>query len=513
MKGNVTVLESRGCKRSDWMKKRGKELACLAAIFCAAVVGGTASNTLESSADNMKIKVGELTVTVPEKMLVADVTSFLNVRLQPSSSSTVIAELKPGDSVEYVGQTGNWTEVSIDGQIGYVFTKYTKTGTGVKKYIKNNLDSVDITGSQTEQSYQAVYKTKKAAREDAATYTIDGKAKTDAVVYATKSSSHTISNQYEKVEKAYVEVDGLRFRGKPSKSSTIYTVFSKGTTLDIVSEKNPEWLKVKYNGKTGYVSRDYLKKVKVKVKKSNKAGQLEKNEKVVVSAVLQKWVKVQDNNQTGYVKREDIKVSAEKAASGSAVVGFMENKTKYEILDVQKDLVFVKLADGTKGYTKASTVKANVAYSDVKVDKAAIAAAAKKTDQVIINDIKDVSATRKKIVEYALQFKGNRYVWGGNSLTNGVDCSGFTQQIYKKFGVNLARCSYAQAKNGKEIAFEDLKPGDLIFYYNKNLKRIGHVALYIGDNQIIHAQSKRTGIVVSKWNYNTPYKAVNVLGD
>ena len=495
------------------MKKRGKELACLAAIFCAAVVGGTASNRLTSSADNMKIKVGELTISVPEKMLVTDVNSFLNVRLQPSSSSPIIAELKPGDSVEYIGKTGSWTEVSIDGQIGYVFTKYTETGSGAKKYIKNHLKSVDLTGCQTEQSYQAVYKTKKAARENVATYTIDGQAKEDAVIYATKSSSDTISNQYENVEKACVEVDGLRFRAKPSKESAIYTVFSEGTTLDIVSDKNPEWMKVKYSGKTGYISKEFLKKVKVKVQKSNKTGTLEKNEKVVVSAVLQKWVKVKNDGQNGYVKREDMKVSAEKAASGSAVVGFMENNTKYEILDVQKDLVFVKLKNGKKGYTKASTLKANVSYSEVKVDKKVIAAAVKKTDSVILKDIKDVSAARKQIVEYAMKFKGNRYVWGGNSLTKGVDCSGFTQQIYKKFGVNLARCSYAQAKNGKEIAFEDLKPGDLLFYYNKKLKRIGHVALYIGDNQIIHAQSSRTGIVVSKWNYNTPYKAVNVLGD
>lgn len=495
------------------MKKRGKELVCLAAIFCAAVVGGTAGNRLTSSADNTKIKVGDLTITVPEKMLVADVNSFLNVRLQPSSSSPVIAELKPGDSVEYISETENWTEVSIDGQIGYVFTKYTETGSALKKYIKNHLGSVDITGCQTEQSYQAVYKTKKAAREDVATYVINGRAKDDAVVYATKSSSDTISNQYEKVEKACVKVDGLRFRAKPSQNSTIYTVFSEGTILDIVSAKNPNWVKVKYNGKTGYASKDYLKKVKVKVQKSNKAGKIEKNEKVVVSAVLQKWVKVKTNSQNGYVKREDMKVSAQEVSSGSSVVGFMENNLKYEILDVQKDLVFVKLEDGTKGYTKANTLRAKVSYSEVKVDKDVIAAAVKETDNVMINDVKDVSATRKKVVEYALKFKGNRYVWGGNSLTNGVDCSGFTQQIYKKFGVNLARCSYAQANNGKEIAFEDLKPGDLIFYYNKKLKRIGHVALYIGDNQIVHAQSSKTGIVVSKWNYHTPYKAVNVLGD
>ena len=495
------------------MKKRRMELACLAAIFCAAVVGGTASNRLTSSADNMKVKIEGLSINIPQEMLVADVNSFLNVRLQPSSSSTIIAVLQPGDSVEYVGKTGNWTEVNIDGQVGYVFTKYTATGSDLKKYIKKNLKQFDITGKQTAESYQAVYKTKKAAREDVATYTIDGKTKADTVVYATKSSSDTISNQFEKVEKACVKVNGLRFRGKPSQKSTIYTVFSKGTTLDIVSEKNAEWMKVKCNGKIGYVSSEYVKKVKVKVQKSNKAGKLEKDEKVVVSAVTQKWAKIQTEDGIGYVKREDMTVSAQQTETDANVVGFMENSTKYSIVDIQKDLVLVSLADGTKGYTKAENLNATISYSDVEVDKDAILAANKKADQVLIKDIKDVSKKRKQIVEFAMKYKGNRYVWGGNSLTNGVDCSGFTQQVFKHFGVNLSRCSFEQANNGKEVDFEDLKPGDLVFYYNKNLKRIGHVALYIGDNQIIHAQSSKTGIVVSKWNYNTPYKAVNVLGD
>lgn len=488
-------------------------MASLAAIFCAAVVGGMASGTLKSSADNMEVKVGDLTISVPEHMLVADVTSFLNVRLQPSSSSTIIAVLQPGDSVEYVGQTGKWTEVNIDGQAGYVFTKYAASGTNLKKYIANHLKQFEVSGKQTGKSFQAVYKTKKAARDDMAAYSISGKTTKDAVIYATKSSSDTIANQFEEVEKAFVNVDGLRFRGKPSTKSTIYSTFSKGTTLDIVSDKDPEWMKVKYSGRTGYVSKDYLKKVNVKVSKSNKEGKIEKNEKLVVSAVLQKWVKIKVGDGEGYVKRDNVKVSVNQPEEDSTVVGFMENSTKYKIEDVQKDLVLVSLPDGSKGYTKAKDIKASVSYSKVKLDTAAIAAATQKTDEVLVKDIKDVSKKRKEIVKYALQFKGNRYVWGGNSLTNGVDCSGFTQQVFKKYGVNLSRCSYQQVKNGKEIAFEDLKPGDLVFFYNKKLGRIGHVALYIGDNQIIHAQSKKTGIVVSKWNYRTPYKAVNVLGE
>ena len=98
-------------------------------------------------------------------------------------------------------------------------------------------------------------------------------------------------------------------------------------------------------------------------------------------------------------------------------------------------------------------------------------------------------------------------------MTKGADCSGFTQQVLKHAGINISRTSYQQANDGEEIDFEDLRAGDLIFYWNNELGRIGHVAMYIGDGKIVHASSRKTGIKVSQWNYRTPYMAVNVIGD
>ncbi len=95
----------------------------------------------------------------------------------------------------------------------------------------------------------------------------------------------------------------------------------------------------------------------------------------------------------------------------------------------------------------------------------------------------------RQVADYALQFVGNRYVWGGTSLTNGTDCSGFTQSVYRHFGVNIPRTSGEQAYFGREIAYEDMEPGDLICYP-------GHVAMYIGGGRIVHARSTKAGIRV-----------------
>lgn len=122
-----------------------------------------------------------------------------------------------------------------------------------------------------------------------------------------------------------------------------------------------------------------------------------------------------------------------------------------------------------------------------------------------------VSDIRVDIVEYAKQFLGNPYVYGGTSLTNGIDCSAFVQSIYKKFGIKLERTSSAQSKKGTAITVSELKPGDLIFY-SKN-GTINHVALYIGGGQVIHASNEKTGIKISKYNYRTPAKCVRMIND
>lgn len=121
---------------------------------------------------------------------------------------------------------------------------------------------------------------------------------------------------------------------------------------------------------------------------------------------------------------------------------------------------------------------------------------------------KGVTDIQMEICEYARQFVGNPYRWGGTSLTKGSDCSGFTMSVYANYGVSLPHSSRAQANCGTKISLSELQPGDLVFYGGSS---IHHVAMYIGNGQIVHAQSSDTGIVVSSMYYNTPTRAVRIL--
>ena len=112
------------------------------------------------------------------------------------------------------------------------------------------------------------------------------------------------------------------------------------------------------------------------------------------------------------------------------------------------------------------------------------------------------SGTGQQIADYAVQFVGNPYVWGGTSLTNGADCSGFTLSVFANFGIGLSRTAESQSYGGTSVDFGGLQPGDLLFYNSTG--SIDHVAIYIGGGQIVHAANSRKGIIISDAYYQTP---------
>lgn len=114
-----------------------------------------------------------------------------------------------------------------------------------------------------------------------------------------------------------------------------------------------------------------------------------------------------------------------------------------------------------------------------------------------------------ELVNYALQFVGNPYVWGGTSLTEGCDCSGFTMRVYEHFGISIPRAG-GQQTCGRVVSLAEIQPGDLLFY-DHGTGEIQHVALYMGGGQIVHASNSTTGIIVSSAYYSAPCRAVRVI--
>ena len=122
-----------------------------------------------------------------------------------------------------------------------------------------------------------------------------------------------------------------------------------------------------------------------------------------------------------------------------------------------------------------------------------------------------VTDVRVSICEFAKQYVGNAYVWGGVSLTRGADCSGFVLSVYQNFGVSLPHSSRAQANCGTRIGVDEVMPGDLLFYGSGSY--INHVAMYIGNSRVVHASSPTQGIITSNMYYRTPVCATRILND
>lgn len=185
----------------------------------------------------------------------------------------------------------------------------------------------------------------------------------------------------------------------------------------------------------------------------------------------------------------------EQPSPESDIINFLGKDLKVSVKERIDDFYLIEVGE-LKGYIYKSQIDENgldmIPYTSTLPKEVAKVAAA------------PTSQTRgEAVVEYAKQFLGNPYVYGGNSLTNGVDCSGFTSQVYKQFGINLQRSSRAQySGNGYKVSKADIKPGDLVFYgYNGY---IDHVAIYAGASQIVHANSPKTGIKMSKLEYGKP---------
>lgn len=182
------------------------------------------------------------------------------------------------------------------------------------------------------------------------------------------------------------------------------------------------------------------------------------------------------------------------------------NKTKLvlemgttEQLQVQNTTQSVKWSSSNRKIVKVS----NGVLTPVSVGTAKVTAKVsgkKYTCKVTVADYTGMSIEQKEVISFALKHVGNPYRYGGSSLTNGTDCSGFTYSVYGNFGYKLKRTAYQQLCSTKSVKKKNLKPGDLIFY-GRSKRSCSHVALYIGNNKVVHASTESTGIVVSDYDY------------
>lgn len=264
--------------------------------------------------------------------------------------------------------------------------------------------------------------------------------------------------------------DNLNVRAAAAEDGKIVGKLPKDAACEVL-DVDDLWAHIKSGSVEGYVSREYLL---TGIPAKHKAEEL-------ASTVAR-------------VTTDSLKVRAE-ASTDSEVITMVPNGEELEVAAVEGDWVKV-LLDDEEVYVSAEFVEVS----------AELGTAVTMSELLYGQGISDV---RVDICQYAKEFLGNPYVWGGTSLTKGTDCSGYVMSLYKKYGVNLPHSSRAQANCGTTIKVSEAQPGDLIFYGKG--KTINHVAMYIGGGKVIHASNPKTGIRISNVSYRTPFKAVRIL--
>lgn len=291
----------------------------------------------------------------------------------------------------------------------------------------------------------------------------------------------------------------LNVRKHGKESSKIVGKMTKNAGCEVLSVKNG-WAKIQSGKVKGYVKAKYILRGEEAQKKALKVARLKaivKTETLNVRYLPSTDARIYDQIS----EDEDYTVEKENLSVAFIKQYIAKHCSKKDVSGVDKSAMY----DDLKNWVMLS-----IDDEKVFISKDFISLKYKLNHAVTIKEEKKKSSSSKSssIVSYAMQFLGNRYVWGGTSLTNGTDCSGFTMGIYRHFGYSLPRTSSAQAAATRSVSRGDVRVGDLFFYGSGS---VSHVALYIGNGQIIHASNARDGIKISSAYYRQPLKIGRVM--
>ena len=385
-----------------------------------------------------------------DNVAISHVSNYVNIRSEANTSSSIVGKIYNNCAATILttvdGEGGTWYQIQSGSVKGYIKSEYFITGAEAEKIAKNV-----------------------------------------GTVYVT------------------VSADGLNLREQPNMNSAVLTTLSKDSEYLEVKEDG-DFIEIQVDESlSGYVHKDYVTQ-RVELKQAGSVG--EEKQKAEEAARIKKEA------DDAIAKVEELKKesgqSTENKDTPSTSIGMIAQNP-----NVDNGTTKEQTKQNSQGSTSQNTgntagpgSNSSNGSSTSTGSSTGTSGSYQSTQNGPGSAVYD-SAVRTAIVAYAKQFLGNPYVYGGTSLTNGADCSGFTMRIFEHFGVSTGRTSRDQASNGKQISLSEIQPGDLLFYASG--KTINHVALYIGDGKIIHASTSKTGIIISNAYYRTPEKAVTFL--
>lgn len=434
------------------------------------------------------------------------VDGYLNVRKTPDTSGEIIGKMQGNSACDILGQEGDWYQIHSGQVDGYISGQYVITGDEARSLA---LEQVKMMAVVTADNVN-IRQTPEINPDN-------------IVAQALLDERYEVVDQQEgwvQTADGYMSADFVDVR----------YALNEARKMDLKAMAINQYSNLLISKVTSYLN---IRSTPKDEGNSNVIGKLPGKAAAEILGTEDGWYKIHSGNITGYVTTDSQYTAtgqeavdlAMDSASLMAIVNTdklnvrtsptiatddniwtqISKEERYPVLDQKDGWVQIELDGGDD----ESSDGAYISTRDNNVEvRYALAEAIKFSP---LEELANQQASRRnQIVNFALQYVGNPYVWGGTSLTRGADCSGFVQSVLKNYGISLPRTSREQAKVGRAINSSEMRPGDLIFYANSS-GTINHVAMYIGNGQIVHAASRRSGIRISTWNYRSPARIRNVI--
>lgn len=440
--------------------------------------------------------------------------TYIYIRKSNSASSAKIGKFSKGDGATVLKKGTTWYKIKSGTITGYAKKKDLLSGKKLEtfaeknnfaKKVKINVRSLNVRAKASTSSsvvagvskndiYSVISETKKWAKIKAEggtgyvlkqyttwSYDLGTATSYSSTTSSASSSSAASASEYKDVAVCCVDSGKrLNIRSEASTSSDVIGYMDPGASAKIVS-KSGDWAKIQFGSHFGYIKDEFYFTGNKVASYAQKIG-------------LSKTVTLKSNMNV-----------RKKASTTSTRLGGATKGSTYKLKKETAQWAAIDY-NGKTGYLMKTYLTIQYQFKDPVF----YTTSGPEQDSSITNSPSNsitTSVSGSKIVEYATQFLGNPYVYGGTSLTNGCDCSGFTQSVFKYFGISIPRTSSDQSKSGTAISLSKIQAGDLLFYANSS-GTVNHVGIYMGNGRIINASNSKVGIVTYSYNYRTPVKAV-----
>lgn len=482
-----------------------------------------AETAAQTEAETQEETVAETEATLDTSMngqlAFAQCDEYINVRSEASADSEVVGKVYNNGSVTILGQIGDWYQVQSGNATGYVNAAYFATG-----------EEAQAIADEVAYNVATVYPEALTVRSEPS------------------EDSEPIGTVYSTDELEVVQYDGDWM--KVALGNDVYgyvsayyvgydTYYATAETLDEEQARlDQEWLDYLAESEAeeerlNQQWQDYLDQQAAEQAAADQsyqeqaaadqayqdqlaAEQAAADAQAQADAASQQTSDAQSQAEQAYQAYLDAQAAADAAAqqgdeqnvydtAAAAQQQYQEYLNAQAAADAQAQAEADAAAQAAQAAADAEAAAQQAQQAQTEAPQTEAPQTEAPQETVPETEAPSYSSAGSQIVNFATQFVGNPYVWGGTSLTNGADCSGFTQSVFANFGISIPRTAAAQASSGTPVSLSDIQAGDLLFYSNGS--GIGHVTIYMGNGQVVHASNSNTGITISDYGYRTPVSA------